>query len=268
MKDIEKISREKFIKIISESYTRTDVCRKIELELTGKNKKYYSGQDIKSINNLIKEYKCNIDHFNRYIYHKRYAHIEKECPVCGNKFKSADGSKKHKRKFCSRGCSNKFRAGIRYSTKLNPDRYEIKIYKCLNCDKEIINTRFNRNSKKKFCSHDCFGQYQRKLTFERIENGTFKRMSRGNGKNNQLKLYLIEKHGYKCMICELTEWMGHPIPLQLDHIDGDSDNDDVTNIRNVCPNCHAQTPTYCGKNKGNGKRKYRMKDYLDGKKNW
>lgn len=53
----------------------------------------------------------------------------------------------------------------------------------------------------------------------------------------------------KCEICGNSEWCGKPIPLQLDHIDGDSHNHVLENLRLICPNCHAQTETYCGKNK-------------------
>jgi hypothetical protein len=51
-----------------------------------------------------------------------------------------------------------------------------------------------------------------------------------------------------CEICDNIEWMGKPIPLHLDHIDGDHSNNLLGNLRVICPNCHAQTPTYCGKN--------------------
>lgn len=51
-----------------------------------------------------------------------------------------------------------------------------------------------------------------------------------------------------CVICNNTEWNGKPIPLQLDHIDGNSSNNNLSNLRLLCPNCHAQTDTYCGKN--------------------
>jgi len=37
--------------------------------------------------------------------------------------------------------------------------------------------------------------------------------------------------------------------MQLDHIDGNSHNHKFDNLRMVCPNCHSQTHTYCGKNK-------------------
>ena len=53
----------------------------------------------------------------------------------------------------------------------------------------------------------------------------------------------------KCDICGITEWNGMELLIQLDHIDGDSHNHKLENLRMVCPNCHSQTHTYCGKNK-------------------
>lgn len=47
--------------------------------------------------------------------------------------------------------------------------------------------------------------------------------------------------------------MGQPIPIELDHIDGNPENNELDNLRLICPNCHAQTPTYKGANKGNGR---------------
>lgn len=53
----------------------------------------------------------------------------------------------------------------------------------------------------------------------------------------------------KCEICGITEWNDKPIMMQLDHVDGDSHNHKLDNLRMTCPNCHSQTETYCGKNK-------------------
>ena len=42
--------------------------------------------------------------------------------------------------------------------------------------------------------------------------------------------------------------MGEPIPLELDHIDGDRENNSRENCRLLCANCHSQTPTFRGRN--------------------
>ena len=64
------------------------------------------------------------------------------------------------------------------------------------------------------------------------------------------KIRMIKEYGHQCTKCKLSTWLGLPIPLTIDHIDGDSSNGDETNLQILCPNCHAQTPTFCGKNMG------------------
>lgn len=51
-----------------------------------------------------------------------------------------------------------------------------------------------------------------------------------------------------CAICNNKDWLGKPLSLHLDHIDGDRLNNTIENLRLLCPNCHSQTPTYCGRN--------------------
>lgn len=58
---------------------------------------------------------------------------------------------------------------------------------------------------------------------------------------------IIALRGHKCENCGLEEWNGIPIPLQIHHKDGDHYNNELTNILLLCPNCHAQTNTYCNK---------------------
>lgn len=78
------------------------------------------------------------------------------------------------------------------------------------------------------------------------------------------KIYLLLKRGRKCEVCLTQEWMGQPVPIEMDHIDGNPENGKQENLRLICPNCHAQTSTYRGKNVGkvqNSKRKQTLKKY-------
>lgn len=55
---------------------------------------------------------------------------------------------------------------------------------------------------------------------------------------------------YKCAICgQEPMWNGIELKLQLDHADGDNKNNVLSNLRWLCPNCHSQTDTFCGKGK-------------------
>lgn len=48
--------------------------------------------------------------------------------------------------------------------------------------------------------------------------------------------------------CGLTHWLGRPISLHLDHMNGDKHDNRFENLRLLCPNCHSQTDTYGGRN--------------------
>jgi len=75
--------------------------------------------------------------------------------------------------------------------------------------------------------------------------------------------YLLETRGCKCEICGISEWMGQKVPIVMDHINGNPEDNQLTNLRLICPNCDAQTPTYKSKNKGNG-RHSRRERYKNG----
>lgn len=59
---------------------------------------------------------------------------------------------------------------------------------------------------------------------------------------------LREGTEYRCVICGITEWCEKRISLEVDHMDGNTTNNDIPNIRLLCPNCHSQTPTWRGRN--------------------
>lgn len=54
----------------------------------------------------------------------------------------------------------------------------------------------------------------------------------------------------ECACCGLKqEWQGKPLVLHIDHINGNPFDNQLDNLRPLCPNCHSQTDTYCAKNK-------------------
>ena len=67
----------------------------------------------------------------------------------------------------------------------------------------------------------------------------------------KLKNRLLEKKLLKpvCSKCQNEKWLGQPIPLELDHINGDHKDNRLVNLGLLCPNCHAFTPTYRSKNR-------------------
>jgi len=54
---------------------------------------------------------------------------------------------------------------------------------------------------------------------------------------------------HQCSICLGIKWNNELIPIELDHINGVHSDNRLENLRILCPNCHAQTANYCGKNK-------------------
>jgi hypothetical protein len=65
-------------------------------------------------------------------------------------------------------------------------------------------------------------------------------------KNRLLKEGILE---LKCSNCNRRNWLNQLIPLELDHINGNNKDNSLKNLRLLCPNCHALTPTYRSKNR-------------------
>ena len=62
------------------------------------------------------------------------------------------------------------------------------------------------------------------------------------------KYALLHIRPQRCALCGNPGWHnGQPLSLQLDHINGTHDDNRLENLRWLCPNCHSQTPTFCGR---------------------
>jgi len=169
--------------------------------------------------------------------------IKRKCLFCDNEFEI---NRKSNKKYCSNRCSmihyNNLKYG-NYQTKK-------KVNFCLNCNKETTN--------EKYCSNKCQGEYIRKISFEKIKNGDVTLTE------NLYKEYLISEFGNKCMECGWNKIspFTNKVPIQLDHIDGNSDNNSLL----LCPNCHSLTPTFGSLNKNGILSKRKLNRYNKTKK--
>ena len=165
--------------------------------------------------------------------------------------------KKLENKFCNKSCSASYNnKGVRRHGKshITLSKGEILLHKplCKQCGLECKNIRST------FCSPECHKSHQ---YYERLDDWIF---GKENPKaRNFFKRYLTETYGYKCSCCSISEWNGKSIVLEIDHIDGNSDNNRPENLRFICPNCHSQTDTYKARNMGKG-RHYRRERYAAG----
>lgn len=164
--------------------------------------------------------------------------MTKQCDQCSKELTSK--WVKEKTRFCSKVCSNLYRAA-------NSDFYKVHSLKlkersknkpwgfqCISAEKKAENNR-SRTYKKLSWAEKVFARDWSELSWE------YKRMR-----------IMIEQEG-KCAFCNLSEWRGVKISLEVDHIDGCRTNNLRENLRALCPNCHMTTDTYRGRNKLRGK---------------
>ena len=120
----------------------------------------------------------------------------------------------------------------------------------------------------KYCSNKCQWRYQYTKYIQEWKRGinTGGRGIHAKNISKHLKRFLIEKNGDRCSICSWNEKhpSTHKIPLEVDHIDGNADNNCENNLRLICPNCHSLTPHFKNLNRGKG-RKWRL-EYIKSRK--
>lgn len=85
------------------------------------------------------------------------------------------------------------------------------------------------------------------------DNFDYSRFKYGNKiKSKDALNAIVALRGHKCENCGLTEWLNEPIPLEVHHLDGKELNSELDNLILLCPNCHALTENYRGRNINNG----------------
>jgi hypothetical protein len=148
--------------------------------------------------------------------------------------------------FCSRKC---------YGAWKSKQPSTVRIRQCSWCKKNLSRIQCETTAQE-HCSRKCSAASRAKKVYDSWVAGDIS-ANRANGiVKNQIRKVLIAVHGDKCSLCGWCE--KHPstgkVPIQIDHIDGNSDNGFFGNLRLLCPNCHSLTPSWGGHNRGKGRK--------------
>jgi len=187
-----------------------------------------------------------------YSLHLRAHEKDTYCPVCGTRIY-------RRTKFCSIACGNRYnsrKALIAGGGNIREEIIQVGLIKkkihvryCLFCDKTLgPKARF-------YCGVKC----QKSREWEIMKNKIIISGDAGRVNSASVKKLLIEVRGHVCVVCDRVEWNGAPIPLIMDHKDGNSENNLLVNLQLVCNNCNAQLSTHTGRNRGNGRILRRIK---------
>jgi hypothetical protein len=71
-----------------------------------------------------------------------------------------------------------------------------------------------------------------------------KKRNWANAHISTIKKWIREERGEICEKCGLDKWNGKSLPMEVEHIDGNTSNNQPENLKILCPNCHSQTPTW------------------------
>lgn len=158
----------------------------------------------------------------------------KICPKCGAEH-NLHGT------FCSRTCSNS-----RVFSKESREKKSRAAKRYVAENKDLISLRRKNRSKRgagKWSEE--IKQLRRNKREHRLRTVPFEELNKTERRD-----FLLIEQNMKCAGgCGITErWNGKYLRFELDHIDGNRQREDRSNLRLICPNCHQQTPTYKGRN--------------------
>lgn len=271
MNKLSDLTTDEIIIAIKTAETLVDVCRKLNVNDSGGNKR--------TLRNFIKNNNIDTSHFKRNLTREQYEQTPKLCKNCG---KVIDWEHREN-EFCSHSCSATYNNRNRqwseesrkklsetiqkkspnfngilkptHFTKNNDIDTECNKRICKNCGKPLTKTQ------KFYCCLDCQHEYQTNEYLSRWKNGEETGLSGEYGLNKRIRNYLLNKVNYKCELCgwSKTNPFTGTIPLEIHHKDGDYTNNKEENLQVLCPNCHSLTETYKSHNKEG--RKSRGKYY-------
>lgn len=166
--------------------------------------------------------------------------VYKTCPECKKEF---TGKNVRRQVFCSHSCAAKS------SNRKSPKRAK-NTENVLDSECDWCFTPTKSNTNRGYCGIDCLRKGLAYLWLSGKEDGGTKHDVR-----SFVRKYIYARSGGRCegIDSRTGRRCVEDRIVQLDHIDGDYENNDVDNLRHLCPTCHALTPTYGSRNRGNGR---------------
>lgn len=155
------------------------------------------------------------------------------CLLCGSETRNP--------KFCSNSCA------ASHNNKKSPKRRPEG--KCKLCGKPSVTSRA-------YCKECWDGNITKSKNKIKLWLSGEWDGSSSNGLSKTVREYLLQNSQFSCQKCGFNKC--HPADgktiLEINHIDGDGSNHVKENLEVLCPNCHAMTSSYRGRNWGKGKR--------------
>lgn len=178
---------------------------------------------------------------------KEYYENPKKCLHCDSVIKLLKGKfprKVKNRKFCNSSCAAIFNNTGKIKT--------VKLENCVQCQSKL-------KTGKRFCNQTCKARFNFEYKISQWKLGS-------KIPNKVIRQYLLVKYQNKCVQCGWNQinLTSGKVPLEMEHIDGNSENNVEENLTLLCPNCHSLTSTYKGLNRGKGRFKRRQR-YKEGK---
>ena len=208
---------------------------------------------------------CNEDHDGKYS-SGRFCSSH-----CSRSFSAKSGSENHKKVNCC-DCGRELTVNIHSAVKgvrcvecrttmederrgrkkrvYNKREGYLPTTNCLSCGKKI------RIGITGYCKH-CYRRNVHNVWIDGWLNGSIDGNLPGGHIPMPIRNYLFEQNENRCSRCgwgEINITTGK-IPLEINHVDGDHNNNRPNNLELICPNCHSLTPTYRALNKGNGRNR-------------
>ncbi len=145
----------------------------------------------------------------------------KKCLACDKEFYIPD-YRKNTAKFCSHLCQNH-------------KQYDKYHFECEICGKKVITSPSRRSYKKKFCSLDCREAKRASEKEKRTKQRFYHLQRRGNNQGRTIRKHIFASKEKKCEVCGYNEY---DFCLDMHHIDGNPQNNELENIKILCVICH------------------------------